>query len=486
MRWLLALVWAAAANAGAVSGIVYLKGKEEPRPLPGARVVAQAAEGSGPLRTAVTDVQGRFRLDDLPRRRIVVRSDKPGYFTRATASRETTLVLDLSGGEDLPGADFEAAPGGVITGRLADPWGEPLDRVLVMLTRLSGPGDRHREHASQAASDDRGVYRLYGLDPGRYRLAILPPVPEGREEHPAPMYHPAVLEVAAGREVRGVDLVVRPDRLFQVRGRVADPPPAESGRLRLMVRWVREEPGAPSFGMPVEPDGSFLLPRLPAGTYMLQAFGSQESHIGRQRLDLSSDRNDVVLRPTPPGQLAGRLLLVGRTKPAEVRLEARDSTRQESYRLVARAPDYRFRVPQVWADTYSLHADAPPGAWVLDPPEVVVAAGETGEVEIRVGTEAGRIDGLAKGSGGAPLAHGRVALARFMPDHIEVRTEQTDQKGRFEIRDVRPGEYRICVWPSQEVSALDVSQTWERAGAAVKRFPVDPGAQIELELTAAR
>jgi hypothetical protein len=480
MRWFLGLVWAVAANAAAVSGIVYLEGKTERRPVPGVRVVARAVDGSGSLGTAVTDVQGRFRLDDLPRRRIVVRSDKPGYFTRAAASRETTLVLDLSGGEDLPGADFEAAPGGVITGRLSDPWGDPLERVIVMLTRLGGPGDRHREHASQATSDDRGVYRLYGLSPGRYRLGIVPPVPEGREEHPAVMYHPVPLEVAAGQEVRGVDVVVRPDRLFQVRGRVAEPPPPESGRLRLTVRWVREEPGAPSFGLLVEPDGSFLLPRLPAGTYMI------ESPMGRQRLDLSSDRDDLVVRPTPPGQLAGRLLLIGITKPVTVRLEARDSTRQVAYHLVAKAPDYRFRVPQVWADTYTLRAETPKGAWVLDPPEVVVAAGETGEVEIRVGTEAGRIDGLVKGPGGAPLAHGRVALARFTANRIEVRTEQTDQKGRFEIRDVRPGEYRICAWPGQDISALDVAGTWERAGTAVRRFAVEPGVQIELELTAAR
>jgi len=433
----------------------------------------------------VTDAQGRFRLEDLPRQRIVVQSGKPGYFTRAAASRETTLVLDLAGGEDLSAADFEAAPGGVITGRLSDPWGDPLERVILMLTRLSGPADRHREHASQTTSDDRGVYRFYGLSPGRYRLRILPQVPEGKEEHPAPMYHPAVLEVA-GQEVRGVDVVVRPERLFQVRGRVAETPPPESGRFRLMVRWVREEPGAPSFGMPIEPDGSFLLPGLPAGTYMLHVLGPKESLVGRQRLDLSGDRDDVVVRPAPAGQLAGRLVLIGRTKPGAVHLEARDSTRQVSYHLVAAAPDYRFRVPQVWPDTYSLQAESPQGAWVLDRPEVVVAAGETGEIEIRVGTEAGRIDGLAKGPGGAPLAHGRVALARFTPDRIEVRTEQTDQKGRFQIRDVRPAEYRICAWPSQDVSALDVSATWESAGTAVKRFAVDPGAQIEMELTAAR
>ena len=51
--------------------------------------------------------------------------------------------------------------------------------------------------------------------------------------------------------------------------------------------------------------------------------------------------------------------------------------------------------------------------------------------------------------------------------------------------DVRPGEYRLCAWPGQNVAVLEAPETWQRAGASVKRFTADPGADIEIELTAA-
>ncbi len=481
-----------AAVLAAVSGTIYLIQDGVRRPLAGASVTASWA-GSR-VASATSDAAGRYRLPNLPPNRITLAASCPGYFLLAPASREAGLVIDLRSAPEYSPADFEARRGGVITGRLTDAWGDPVDRAAVYVTRLSGPGDRHREPAGQTTTDDRGLYRLFGLAPGRYRLAVLPPEREDGEEPAAPIYYPGVLdpararplEVAAGEEIGGADVVLRPERLYEVRGRLAEPPPEGARGMRIHIQRVREGPDAPPAGAPVEKDGTFLLPRLPPGPYVLSALGPGERRYGRLRVDVSSDLADVVIGPTPSGRLTGRVVLTGRSAPAEVVLGAVDSSRQGGYTLRARAPDYRLEAADLWPDTYSLEVRWPPGAYLLGDTEIAVPAGGAAEVELRAGLGTGSVRGTVKPPGGGRLPHGRVALVRSESGRLIVRTEQTDQNGRFEFREVRPAGYRICAWPSQDVSALDAGETWDRAGASVKRFAVDPGAEIEIDLTAAR
>src|SRR5207342_2324564 len=65
--------------------------------------------------------------------------------------------------------------GGVITGTIRDQLGDPAADVQVLIARaerLSTPGQMYIENI--VSTDDRGVYRVYGLTPDDYIVAALP------------------------------------------------------------------------------------------------------------------------------------------------------------------------------------------------------------------------------------------------------------------------------------------------------------------------
>jgi hypothetical protein len=94
------------------------------------------------------------------------------------------------------------------------------------------------------STDDRGVYRIYGVPPGRFLVSVGVAADEARPMSIRPSsvsyypktYYPAAasedaatpVEVAAGGEARGIDLVVgRRAKTYRARGRVVD---AETGK----------------------------------------------------------------------------------------------------------------------------------------------------------------------------------------------------------------------------------------------------------------
>lgn len=91
-------------------------------------------------------------------------------------------------------------------------------------------------------TDDRGIYRIYGIAPGRYRVSVGVPLNQeygrmGVENNYLPItYHPGVpdeskarlIEVSLGSEITGVDITTgRVEKAYTVRGRVVD---ADTGK----------------------------------------------------------------------------------------------------------------------------------------------------------------------------------------------------------------------------------------------------------------
>lgn len=242
--FLTATCFAQGPESGSIAGKVLLDGK----PAPGVIVVA-TPDSSNPARMvermlnpssapkATTDSDGRYRIEGL----------RAGKYEVAVSSR----VLVSSGGSrhenevtvtdgTVEGIDFSLLRGGVITGKITDSEGRPVinERVSVKngvalegnLAFYTSMGNR------MYFTDDRGVYRVFGLQPGKYIVSA------GGSQDPfsdmllkrrasARTYYPGVpdeararaVELAEGAEITGIDIKLGLiDKGVVISGRIID------------------------------------------------------------------------------------------------------------------------------------------------------------------------------------------------------------------------------------------------------------------------
>jgi hypothetical protein len=150
------------------------------RPLRRVTVTAQAAGLPGAGGEAVTDDSGRFVIGGLPAGRYTVSAAKAAFLPSAYGARPLSGPASVLGGtavvlanaEHVADLSITMTRGAVVTGIVRDPAGHPASGFLVSAryySRSPTTGERTlTPHASRATTDDRGVYRLFGLHPGEY------------------------------------------------------------------------------------------------------------------------------------------------------------------------------------------------------------------------------------------------------------------------------------------------------------------------------
>ncbi|MBI3426065.1 MAG: carboxypeptidase regulatory-like domain-containing protein [Acidobacteria bacterium] len=172
-----------------ISGRVTVAGK----PLVNARVTLLEANATRPDLVAngqagdfsvktVTDADGRYQLRDLPQGKYAVRALSSAYVLGAAerydpwSQQAGGRLVTLEAGEQRTEVDLEFVRGGVITGRLTDARGKPVIEEGIHLIEMRDP---QRPDYAQGSStiigdqtDDRGVYRLFGIPAGRYAVAV--------------------------------------------------------------------------------------------------------------------------------------------------------------------------------------------------------------------------------------------------------------------------------------------------------------------------
>jgi hypothetical protein len=165
-----------ASGTAVVSGTVVTDDLDS-RPLRRARVTCSAPELSEGL-TAVTDERGRFTCAQLPAGRYSIHVTRDGWVPVAYGARRP-----LRPGTPVAVADGQHADvvvrmmrGAVITGALVDERGQPAVGVNVVALRSAMDNGERRLIAdgAPATTDDRGVYRVYGLPPGDYVVGAGP------------------------------------------------------------------------------------------------------------------------------------------------------------------------------------------------------------------------------------------------------------------------------------------------------------------------
>jgi hypothetical protein len=131
-------------------------------------------------RSAVTDEQGRFAFSDVPAGAYTVQASRPAFLKNAFgASRpgRPGTPIALAAGQNVADVTILLPHGSAIEGLLRDHSGDPAPGIRVEAIRILREVQGERaERLGVGFTDDRGVYRIYGLPAGDYVLAATPAV----------------------------------------------------------------------------------------------------------------------------------------------------------------------------------------------------------------------------------------------------------------------------------------------------------------------
>ena len=309
-------------------------------PLPRARVRLQ---GPGEPRPAVlTDEAGKFTFSDLPGSLYSLTVDKSTYLLGSypesgDSLRKSDRTFPLLDGQVLDGVTVSLFRGGVISGRVVDSHGEPVELANVQVLRVprSGSG-RLTGMRSGGATNDLGEFRVAGLEPGSYLLVVRPRrevQDDGQAEQPVPTFYPGVsmreralpITIERSASVAGLEITIVGGTMSRVTGRLVD----STGRAVvggfLNVRAIVDGLSGvfDSAAAPVNPDGTFEL-RLAPGEYQIEArarrpgavppLQSGDEQIGMARLTVTGEAvSDVTILVGGGAKVTGRVVFDGST-----------------------------------------------------------------------------------------------------------------------------------------------------------------------------
>jgi hypothetical protein len=139
---------------------------ENGQPLAGAALFVRAVNSFAGSRTTTSDVDGSFRVNGHEPALYTITGNAPAY---------TTVSNDLVGPNFYRIGDtvrLEMIRGGAITGTVTNAAGEPVIAVRVRATLIRDARGETPNIMSftvnEQSTDDRGIYRIYGLRPGTY------------------------------------------------------------------------------------------------------------------------------------------------------------------------------------------------------------------------------------------------------------------------------------------------------------------------------
>ncbi len=165
----------AAVGTGSITGVVSADGAGTP--VRRARVTLTGGEVRTP-RSTVTNDEGQFGFVALPAGRYTMTASKAGYVNIAYGAKRPGrpgTPIQLADAQKLEKANISLPKGSVVTGVVVDENGEPSPGTQVRVMRyVMRTGEKTLEQSGQDQTDDRGIYRIYGLQPGEYVVSASP------------------------------------------------------------------------------------------------------------------------------------------------------------------------------------------------------------------------------------------------------------------------------------------------------------------------
>jgi hypothetical protein len=315
-------------QTGSITGRVTGDGQ----PLPGATIWIQPVTSFLQRRVVTADNNGNFQITSLDPQLYSISVSFPGYTTVPRDRDVPTPYYRIGDNVNLG-----MIRGGVITGTVTDSAGEPVVAVrvrVVMVRDASGrPINNPFSNVGERPTDDRGIYRIYGLAPGTYVVSAGTTNRNMYEISPydndAPTYAPAAtrdnaaeITVHSGEEMTA-DIRYRGEPGRTVSGKVIlIPTGGQPATVYLSSRGTG--PGIVMMSYQVPENSGFAITGVPDGDYNITAQMALGGGSGTFKTAVSApvrvsvkgtDVTGLELIPKPLGSIAGRISLVASTLP---------------------------------------------------------------------------------------------------------------------------------------------------------------------------
>jgi protocatechuate 3,4-dioxygenase beta subunit len=444
-----------------------------------------------------TNDGGQFVLDGVPPGRYNLSAQRNGYLNGSYGAKrpgQSGTPLQLASGQQAGELEIKLAPQGIVTGRILDEDGEPLQGVQVNLLKMeTSRGRRNWQPANGSATNDTGEYRITSVAPGRYLVmannrmvrnmvgARITFVGKGSDDVYPQMYHPNAttvasavpIEIGPGSEMRGVDFRLRKVRGYAVRGRVEMPTPGEPARRADVLLMPENEPGTQgaAFNAPARPDGSFELRAIPPGQYSVAAYvtDGKRNLSGRTRITLGEEAlENVTVRVEEPFAITGSVIAEGNPQAIDYRKVNLSVTAVENELRflgggMARVDNTgKFRLERMVPGKYQVNASQSNDDYYVKAVRMGSAdlLGKEWEVtapaqlEIVLAPGPASVAGTVQDEKGNP-AKGAVILLVSTTGRDDLRRNITaDQNGSFEVKNLAPGEYYLFPFEDADLSGL--------------------------------
>lgn len=481
---------------GSISGRVTLGGSA----AEGISVVAvsgQTVNRRDAAARSVTDSEGRYRLSELLPGQYQIWAVTPGLIAEpgplpryGSPYFGSIQNIILSANEDVSDIDMKLVRGAVITGRVTDAENKPVVGESVSLqlvdengapSRFGSPGSANDQ---MYQTDDRGVYRIYGLSGGRYKVSVGYDASDGiiRGGRRQRTFYPdvndqskgAIVELKEGGEAKNIDIKVgSATQTYAVSGHVIDTetglPIARAG-VRVMLVRQNQGPPSPGFGFQADDRGEFSFDGFGPGHY--SALATSENYGGNYYGDpvkfevVDHNVSGLELKAIPGLSVSGVVaadgvmtkdllaLLPGLRIFARVASGANSQLSSGGNSVVA--PDGSFQVDGLRTGRVSIDAylSAPtyrrPSIARIEHDGIGVTQGfdirqSVSGLRIIFNYGTGAIRGTVRLEGGASLADSRIYVNSKREGERDGTGIVVDARGHFVIKNLSTGTYEVTV-----------------------------------------
>lgn len=462
--------------------------------IPGVQVAAMVAVGGGDnVRSSgmggFTDSNGKFRLTRL----------KPGqYFLSAVKvdfvpmHRRPLLLPVLEEGRELKGMRVELLPLATLSGRVVDENGDPVPGATVeLMARVTKRGRKSLvSRGGSASTDDRGIFLIHRAEPGQYLVSAFPtesrnviyPLRGGGVSGYVRTFLPGVsdpeqaqwLEVTPGSEQSGLEIQLRREPVYRVRGQLLD----ERGTAvpRFVVN-VQTESGIVPLPSRSFLNGQFEIEGLRPGSYSLMARAVNLGNNGpsvRMALNLGSgDIDNLQIRLSSGTRLQGTATLEGAGemkadwRRVEVSAMLLDPVGPGDASRARPDSDGLFALElassgSAWFKVTGLPAPGVYLAEIRSGPEnllgraVDLSAGLTGPLRLVFRTGSARLGGQVEEVGGRSAKAG-ITVVAFEADALRRNftpafSTSVRADGSFDLTELPPSDYLVYATSDEELS----------------------------------